>query len=426
VEYTFTITRLDSSLDNSDKTQRLLSALYQTLGGLGGDLPAAAKLSLFLKDPKAADVANEDSTLRYPLGSFAKKLQERNAPERRAWLRDAPPLDQVLAWLDKDPFGPRDEKKEPPHPAATAGRLLREFAVDPEDAASRLDLLRLDNPLAVKDEREVQPRYKMQLGMEAVDNDLLTGPKRGQNKEKFTFLIVSENELLSEVGKEEENLHVKLEDMTTRLRENQSRLEKIISDLGSVGSPALKANEFDPLSVKSEEVGLLLEKSLETTKEVLNDFQRIIKELETNRVKDSYINRTRTSVVDPLTGIALPGGPFTDASDSLKDLRKILDNAEQDLPVRSDNSRKAASVARGKLEELIKKLDGVLAAMEGITTLNKLIDSLRKLEEENRAEEEILRKLKLRIENSIFDKFKDKPMEEKPKDDKPKDKPMQP
>jgi hypothetical protein len=426
VEYAFTITRLDSSLENTDKTQRLLSALYQTLGGLGGDLPATAKLSLFLKDPKAVDVGGEQATLHSPLGTFVKKLQARNAADpkepgyRRPWERDTPPWDKVQEWLDKDPFGPRGDK-EPPHPAATAGRLLREFVVEPEDADCKLDLLRLENPLFVRDEREIQPRYKMQLWMEAVDNDLLTGPKRGVNKEKFTFLIVSENELLSEVGKEEENLHVKLDDMTNRLREGQSKLEKIINDLGSVGSPALKADQFAPASVRTEEMEQILDKSLETTKEVLTDYQRIIKELETNRVKDSYINKTRNSVVDPLTGISLPGGAFTDASSAMKDLHKILDNAELDLPARSDNSRKAATVARAKLEELIKQLDGVLAGMEGIITLNKLIDSIRKLEEEERAMAELLRILRDRkIKGVTDDLYKDT------KEDPPKDKPKQP
>jgi hypothetical protein len=419
VEYAFTVTRLDASLDNTDRRERLISAIYQAMGGLGGDLPAAAKLSLFLKDPKIKDNPAEQTILRYPLPAFAKKMQ----------ARPALALDTVLPLLTQDPV--------PPHPAAVGGRLLREFALEPNlgpkdeafvlDDGYKLDLRKLDNPLEVRDPKEIQPRYRMQLWMEAVDNDLLTGPKRAPNKEKFTFLVVSENELLSEVGKEEEGLHVKLDDVTTRLREEQSRLEKVISDLGSVGSPARKADEFAPLSVTSEKALELLEKSLESTREVLNDYEKIVTEMKMNRVRDDYVNHTQNNVVTPLARITFPIGPFSEASESLKELRKNLDNGELDLPTRSDNSRKAAAVARAKLEELIKQLDGVLAGMEGIITLNKIIETARQIEEAQRAQADFLKRVKDQMEKEAYEKlFGPKgDIKDNPKD-KPKDKPPQP
>src|SRR5262249_33733865 len=158
VEYAFNITRLDTSLENTDRTQRLLSAFYQTLGGLGGDLSATARLSLFLKDPKAVDPATaEKQVLRYPLPSFAQKVGDRR--ERRVWEKAPPPSQEGLAWLEKHPTAPHAPKKEPPPPALVADRLLHDFPVETDDPASQLDLLRLDDPLA-KPETEIQPRYR--------------------------------------------------------------------------------------------------------------------------------------------------------------------------------------------------------------------------------------------------------------------------
>src|SRR5262249_49317382 len=128
--------------------------------------------------------------------------------------------------------------------------LLRAFDLDPEDPLSGFDLEKLPRQLKVKDDRELQPRYKMQLWVVATDNDIETGPHAGISREKFTFILVSEHELLAEIAKEEESLHIKLDDAFKRLEEARGKLEQV--NQGLAGSP--KAEELSPFAVRSEEI----------------------------------------------------------------------------------------------------------------------------------------------------------------------------
>ncbi len=82
--------------------------------------------------------------------------------------------------------------------------------LDPLD--SDLPLWKTNPSLKMTDPSRPQPRYQMQLWLEAVDNDLDSDktkdgrpqPHLKVSEEKFTFFLVSENELLTEIAKEEE------------------------------------------------------------------------------------------------------------------------------------------------------------------------------------------------------------------------------
>src|SRR5262249_9054003 len=117
------------------------------------------------------------------------------------------------------------------------GALLKSFDLDPELEVFSVGKL----GLKVADEKAVQPHYRLRLSVSATDNNIETGPGVGQSKEKFTFLIVSENELLAEIAKEEEGLHVKLEEAVNRLKDGKIKLDKVAQEL-----PELKPDEFSP------------------------------------------------------------------------------------------------------------------------------------------------------------------------------------
>src|SRR5207253_3125391 len=104
-----------------------------------------------------------------------------------------------------------------------ANGLIKDFNFDPDEKDSCFNIESLG--LKVTDERQSQPRYRMRLWVVAEDNNVETGPGVSPSKEKFTFIIVSENELLVEIAREEEGLHVKLEDTVNKLKDTRSKLE---------------------------------------------------------------------------------------------------------------------------------------------------------------------------------------------------------
>ena len=85
--------------------------------------------------------------------------------------------------------------------------LLREHELNPETEFFDVNAL----GLKISDPNAIQPRYRMRLWVTATDSNVETGPHTGKSKDQFNILIVSENELLSEIAKEEEGLYVKLD-----------------------------------------------------------------------------------------------------------------------------------------------------------------------------------------------------------------------
>jgi hypothetical protein len=413
VNYVCTLTRLENQGEAGGKTILLLSTLAGLGGGLGQDLVTAVQVAALAKQSKSESAAEEPEPERQPVPAFVEALQQRAG-------REVLPQQDLLRFLpltgDKeyevaDPGQP-SAKKKLLHPVMTRS-LLNEFGLEPDRPASDFDLLKLMRGPKIASEREIQPRYRMQIWLEAVDNDILTGPHRSQGKEKFTFQVVSVNELLSEIAKEEENLHLKLDDMAGRLKEGRSKLDQVIADLGTT-SP--KAEQFAPMTVRAEEIEQVREKAETATGEVLTDYQRILREMDYNRVQrvqHDIIERIQRTIANPLDEVL--HGDFPRVREGLDEFHRVLDNKDLDVAARAEQSRKAGVEARDRLETLIKHLDQVLNSMEQLTNINTLIKQLQRLEEAERAQYDVLDRLKKEIEESIL---KDLFGEDSPKDKK--------
>src|SRR5262249_42320189 len=140
-------------------------------------------------------------------------------------------------------------------------------------------------------------RYRMQLWVEAVDTDVdsekardgTPQPHVSPSKEKFTFVIVSETELLNEVGKEEEALHADLQKVHDRLLEAEAKLHQVALDLTS---SSLKPENLGPMSVRADDIDQnALDKGQAGTREVAARYLRILKELRINRVDRARVER---------------------------------------------------------------------------------------------------------------------------------------
>ncbi len=263
------------------------------------------------------------------------------------------------------------------------GTLLKDVELDPD--MEFFDVAKLG--LKINDEKAVQPQYRMHLWVIATDNNIETGPRTGLSKEKFTFLIVSENELLAEIAKEEEGLHLKLEEALNRLKDSQIKLDKITKEM-----PELKKEEFSPMVRRAEEIEEAANKSWDTSREVLADYRRILKELRANQVQTGMISKVSDKICEPLD-IAI-NSDFVQSDEAMRDFHKKLEAATSDA--------KAAEAAKQRLQQVITRLSDVLSAMGDVTTINKLITALVQIEKREREEYDRLKDLLRKKEEDLL------------------------
>ncbi|NBR06361.1 MAG: hypothetical protein EBT92_11375 [Planctomycetes bacterium] len=84
--------------------------------------------------------------------------------------------------------------------------------------------LRKISPCSSCGSNAYQPRYRMEFWLEGLDHDVETGPHLVTSKERYMFFIVSENDLLAEIAREEEKHKLGLEQAKGHLLESESRL----------------------------------------------------------------------------------------------------------------------------------------------------------------------------------------------------------
>jgi hypothetical protein len=399
IEFLYALTRSDSG-ELGDRPPLLVAAMQVMAGGMGQNVMGAAWLATVARDAKS----DGDGTGKATLRAFTTKLTLRPG-ENLNW-------DDVLKLLDEDLSAKNAQRT-----------LLKDFKFDPEDRDLYFDLDPTEDqkqfpdrarlPRSLKaEEGKRQPRYRLQLWLEATDTDILTGPHRGQSKEHFNFVIVPEEELLTEIAKEEENHHVKLEEAVRRLREGEGRLTQMKLDLAEKGG--VKKDQFGPMSLRTEEVEqTILEKTSTTVNEVYNDYKRILEELKLNRIKTvNYVKNIEENIVNRLREVI--DVDYPEADKLTKELHRLLDLDEADLAKKNTDVRAANDAALAQLTKLIKRLDEVLAAMEKLTNINKLIKMLLDIQDGLGAAEMKYLDAKRDIENRILEAVESQPGDNKP------------
>jgi hypothetical protein len=399
IEFVYALSRSDPA-ELGGRPLLMVGAMHMIAGGMGHDLLTAACLATLSRDPKTEGDGKGKATLR----SFTEKL-----------ARETLPWDEVLKLLDEDLSGKNAQRA-----------LLKEFKFDAEDRDLYFDLVPADNPLgeAVRypgrgrlsqslkaDEGQRQPRYRLQLSLEATDTDILTGPHRGQSKERFNFFIVPEEELIGEIAKEEENHHVKLEEAVRRLREAEGKLTQMKLDLAV--ERGVKKEQFGNMSLRSEEIEQVLEKTQTTVNEVHADYKRILEELYLNRIQTvNYVKNIEDNIVAKLREAIETDYP--DVEKATKEMHRSLDVDEADLLKKTTDARAGNDAALAQLAKLIKRLDDVLASMEKLTNVNKLIAMLLKIQEGLLGQDQHYRETKDELEKRLFRELEAPQPEKKP------------
>jgi len=286
-------------------------------------------------------------------------------------------LDELLTRLTREP---------------AAGVLVPQFEVRPQ--YEFLDLRERLPDLKVRDDQQFQPRYRLRLTVVATDNNVETGPGVGPNKEPpFTVLVVSEPELLVEIAKEEEGLHLKMEDTVARLKDARLKLDKITEQMG-----ALPADQLATMAQRAQEIVDAALKGRDVTTEVFSAYSVILREMELNRVMPRLVEKVKTEIVTPLEGALRV--EFTHAEEATEAYRKELEAGRKP-------EAKATAEAQQRLDQLIERLTRIMDAMGEVTTINKLITALREIEKGQ--EQEVgarLNRIKSQKEKDLLDKLK--------------------
>jgi hypothetical protein len=386
VRYAYTISAVETNRLNRRATWPLLGGASLTPAGQGL-LPGLTDLAYLVQLSSETEAKTQQGPLEsYALPSFKKALGTR-------------PDDAVL-----HPETMRDEMAK--NQALPYRQLLHHFSLKADDwTQPDLDPLESDLPLwktnpslKMTDPSRPQPRYQMQLWLEAVDNDLDSDktkdgrpqPHLRASEEKYTFFLVSENELLTEIAKEEETLHGKLDERYQGLLETQNKLAQVNLDLSS---SAVKTEELGAMSARTDQVTEMLDKAQGTAREVHGDYARILREMKANQVSERLLDRVEKTIVDPLKRI---DGTFEATREAVANFRKSLDSKE------IEPSRTAGRTAKEQMLELMRELEKILASMQKMTDLNTLIKYLAEIEKNETEQYETVKKLYDGMVEDIF------------------------
>jgi hypothetical protein len=256
---------------------------------------------------------------------------------------------------------------------------------------------------------EVPKTYYMLLHVEAKDTNVERAGRGVRQSQQYPFVIVSDAELLVQIGQEEQRLYDELQKTFDELQKARSQLASVRSDLPP--EPGPRGVDFLSYSVRVEDVEKAVREGLRVTTKVHLDYDRILREMRTNRIQNKnrdLVAKVHNSIVTPLAKIR--DADFGYAQAACGSLRRTLDNAALAEPAKLAKARAEAESASKELDALVSALNEVLLHMRGIVDINKLIAQLRELEQKEQQSVERLRAKKDQLEKEIFEGLGGPPM----------------
>lgn len=364
IQYEFAYQAIEGAAVTQERAQLVCRLMHLTPAGAAGAVCSAGPYLGFL----AKIVGADEREIKPPPVALATFAQELRRLSRADVSRDV--LRQRLQERPKD---------QPP--------FVKQHTLRPEDEF--FDIARHLPHLKVTGVGAIQPRYRLRLWLTAADTNIETGPREARSREQFNLVIVGENELLAEIAKEEEGLHLKLEQAVEKLKVQRTHLQDVQRLLDAADFDAAK--DFAPLATRVIAIGDSINSNQITAKEVLTDYNRILKEMTVNRVDPRMVAKVQ-KIVQPLDEAVHVD--FSRAEDAQRDYFRILEKAKKDPAL--------AKAAGEQLDQLIDKLTLVLERMGELSSINQLITALERLESDQQAQVELLNRIRRKIEDAIF------------------------
>jgi len=242
-----------------------------------------------------------------------------------------------------------------------------------------------------------QPRYRLRLRLTATDNNIETGPGITESKETFTFVIVPEDELLGAIAKEEADLHDKLKGQAlAKLEVFRSRLALVSSYLRA---PDFKPGDYNPQAELTLQIAEGISTAALTSREVREDYVRILRELEVNRVEREKSPNKVKNIIDLLNKALDDEFPL--AEEAMREVQQAFAKAEKD-PEAARRVPELLKNAQVRVDDLVAQLNRVIDAMGQLKQLNDRIKELREIVAAQRDNVARLRYLQKLLEDLLF------------------------
>jgi hypothetical protein len=403
VRYAYTIVPTDQLADRSQRSAQAAGVPLLFLPGGSNLLGAlyAQKLTADMYRP-----AGEGLPVHYAnLPSFERELMSHSLKDGRPEYLEMNTIEQLLKVKQVDPFRtPLREFSIKPDPwtdADTDAERPREWArAEPSknfEARARersalgcdfglWDVRYEDHPLKELDPSKRQHRYQIDLWLEVedtnVDGELNPKTKEpipglARSSETFTFLVVTENELLTRIADEEAARALELDSAYKPLPENLGRLNDVVARLQSTPSDV----ELTAITARTEALDEVLKNSHQGARGVRLAYERIVREMRNNQLRDDLTTKVFEKILLPLRDLDGVGdGSFERTRGALQALGQELNQTKQPPDVRARAASPKAIEAQRQMSLLVAKLQRVLTEMEKVSSINELIALLTALE----------------------------------------------
>lgn len=228
---------------------------------------------------------------------------------------------------------------------------------------------RIDEPL-------LDPPYRLLVRLVARDSRLDEGvappvvkAQEGRTAETFEFQVVREQDLLIEVGRREEDLRDRCEEVVAALKKVRVGLGRLEEDVyggkpNDVKRAVIDAQDLD-LAVRNQRDNLDMK--------VLREFRQIYRELALNRAPAPVLDRIDQRVCQPLVNLLDPGQAYARAEELLAIQAQRIEAEQAQMP------RSVIGETRVALDRVIQRLEEIIAEMKKLIEFNQALQALREL-----------------------------------------------
>jgi hypothetical protein len=322
-----------------------------------------------------------------------------------------------------------------------AKQMSGPWEFDLKDTNDGFDVKRHLKDLKTADKEAGYLHYLLQIAVQAGDNNVETGqdyihvyetevngvptirkvPLRGNTKKNangyVNFLVVTENELLSQIALDEEVLLEKLEAAKDKVDAGMTSI------LEQQSKTQLQNPEMKNIAIRMNEIRTALSSAGNTVREAQAAYDNISKEMRANRVDPARMSNIENNIIRRLD-LIVKFDPNVPGSDSLQKAEDAF-AAAHELVEKEANAGSAPNIeahrqnmnaAHLKMQRLSSDINSVLVAMSQGITESKAIAILVTIEQIQRSNtrvlqlihDEILEKLLRELTEPDKDKKKDK------------------
>jgi hypothetical protein len=231
--------------------------------------------------------------------------------------------------------------------------------------------------------------YRVTVRLAARDNRVRSGPdgkpqlasQDGRSPETFDFTVVSEEELLIENGKKEEDLRDRCEGINASITKGRMTiLKRLREDFDGKFEVKEGAYDFRRAAADAQDMHkLLVENQQSLDNDVARAFREIYRELVLNRCKEQILERIDKKICRPLEATLLPGQHFARAEEGVELLARRLEMEKQATP------RVVVEDAIERTDQLIRRLDEILSEMKKLIEFNQALKVLQEIIDKERA-----------------------------------------